>query len=151
MHNLIKKLLEWSENKPQPKGLSSETINAVSNYCQEHFGSPLPQGYMDFLKEMNGFEYDGNCIYCCYNNDIINNFPRYDSLDLVSFNTRFVENTDIDEFIFLGKTSLDYIAYNKKTKKFIQVSHGNVMGRIYGEYETFEDAIYKMFILRKLK
>lgn len=148
MEKIITKIIEWSGNRPQPKGLSDETINKVSEYCAENFGSHLPQDYRDFLKVMNGFSYDDRNIFCCYNDDIKNNFPRYSSLDLVTFNTSFVEETDIDEYIFLGRSSLDLIAYSKKNKNYVIVDQGDVVHEIHGEYDTFEELILNFFQIK---
>lgn len=148
MDKIISKILIWTENKSQPKGLSEETINKVSEYCAENFGSHLPQGYQDFLKIMNGFSYDDRNIFCCYNDDIKNNFPRYDSLDLVTFNSEFTENTDIDEYIFLGRSSLDFIAYSKKNNNYVIVDQGNVVHGKHGEYDTFEELILNFFQIK---
>lgn len=141
MNKIITKILEWSDNKPQPKGLSSKTIQEVSKYCLDHFGTELPKEYQEFLSRMNGFSYDDRSIFSCFNDDIKNNFPRYASLDLVTLNTNFIESTDIDEYLFLGSSSLDFIAYSKKNKNYVIVDQGDVMHRIYGEYDTFKELI----------
>ena len=62
--------MKWSENRPQPKGLTNETIREISNYFLENFNSYLPQGYIEFLTVMNGFSYDGHSVFCCYNDEI---------------------------------------------------------------------------------
>jgi|GEM_PF-1418404 len=148
MDKTITKILEWSGNKSQPKGLSGETINKVSEYCVQHFGTNLPLSYRDFLKLMNGFSYDDRSIFCCYNDDIKNNFPGYASLDLVTFNTKFTEYTDIDEYIFLGRSSLDFIAYSKKNNNYVIVDQGDVVHGKHGEYDTFEELILNFFQIK---
>lgn len=63
---IFEKIVQYSENKPQPKGLTSKTTKKVSNYFKENFNSYLPQDYIEFLNAMNGFSNDGHSIFCCY-------------------------------------------------------------------------------------
>ncbi len=99
---IFEKIMKWSENRLQPKGLSIETIEKVSDYFKENFSSYLPQDYIEFLHTINGFSYDGYSIFCCYNDEIEKNYPRYASLDLVTFNAKFYKNTNITDYIILG-------------------------------------------------
>ena len=101
--------MKYSENKPQPKGLTSETTKKLSHYFKENFNSYLSEGYLEFLNIMNGFSYDGHSIFCCYNDEIESNYPRYSSLDLATFDTQFYANTDTLDYIILEKSSIDYI------------------------------------------
>lgn len=55
---IFEKIMKYSENRPQPKGLTNETISKISNYFLKNFNSYLPQGYIEFLTVMNGFSYD---------------------------------------------------------------------------------------------
>ena len=34
---IFEKIMKWSENRPQPKGLTNETIKKVSDYFKEKF------------------------------------------------------------------------------------------------------------------
>lgn len=121
---IFSKVLNQRQKGEYPQGLSNETINKVSAYCTEQFGCPLPEGYSNFLKEANGFSYDGRSIFCCYNDEIKISFPRYAGLDLVTFNTKFYENTDISSYLVLGKSSIDYVCYEKATNKYLILTNG---------------------------
>lgn len=142
---IFDKIRQWSENKIQPAGLTMQTITKVSDYFKENFGCPLPEGYVDFLNIMNGFSFDGYNIFCCYNDDIATNFPRYSSLDLVTFNTKFYNNTDVTDYIIIGKSSLDYIGYIKSTNKYVIMTNGTMQHL--AEFDTFEDMLIKFFNL----
>ncbi len=121
---MFSKVLNLMQQGEYPRGLSDVTIERVSAYCAEHFACPLPQGYAKFLKEANGFSYDGHSVFCCYNDEIQNSFPRYASLDFVTFNTKFQENTDISSYLILGKSSMDYVCYEKATDKYLILTNG---------------------------
>lgn len=136
---IFEKVMKWSENIPQPKGLTNETIKKISDYFKENFNSCLPQGYMEFLNVMNGFSYDGRSIFCCYNDEIEKNYPRYASLDLVTFNANFYANTDISDYIILGRSSIDYIGYIKAKNKYVIMTNGTM--HHLKEFETFNEMI----------
>lgn len=137
--SVFEKIMKYCENTKQPEGLSMETIEKVSNYFKEHFDIHLPQGYIDFLHVMNGFSYNDHSIFCCYNEEIENNYPRYASLDLATFNTNFYECTDITNYIILGKSSMDYIGYIKSTHKYVIMTNGTM--RHLKEFDTFFEMI----------
>lgn len=142
---VLEKIMKWSKDTPHPKGLSVETTKKVTDYFKKNFGCYLPQGYVEFLNVMNGFSNDGYSIFCCYNDDIENNFPRYKSLDLVTFNTKFYENTDITDYIMLGKSSIDYVGYIKATGKYVIMTNGII--RHLKEFDTFEEMLIDFFYL----
>ena len=123
---MFSKVLNQRKQGEYPRGLSQETVDKVSAYCAEHFGSPLPDGYAKFLKEANGFSYDGRSVFCCYNDEIQNAFPRYAGLDFVTFNTNFYENTDISSYIMLGKSGIDYVCYEKASGKYLVMTNGTM-------------------------
>lgn len=133
------KIMKYCENRTQPPGLSEGAIQRVSSYCKENFDCFLPQGYMEFLHHMNGFSYDGHSIFCCYNDDIEKNFPRYAVYDLITFNTKFHEETDIGDYLLLGKSSIDYIGYMKNTKKYVIMTNGTL--NHLKEFDCFKDMI----------
>lgn len=139
----LEKLLEISDGKRQPKGLTEITINELSDYCYKNFNCYLPSDYKRFLSIMNGYSFDDYKIFCCYNDDIEQHFPRYSNLDFVTFNIRFYKNTDITDYLILGKTSINYLGYCKSSHKYIIIDNG-VMQRI-EEYDNFWDLILGVF------
>lgn len=140
---MFSKVLKQRQRNEYPHGLSVETINEVSAYCAEHFGCPLPEGYVNFLMEANGFSYDGRSVFCCYNDDIQKHYPRYASLDFVTFNTKFYGNTDISAYLMLGKSSIDYVCYEKATKKYLVLTNGTM--QLISESNDFESLLELFF------
>lgn len=108
----------------RPKGLTAQEIKQLSQRSADHFGCPLPEGYCAFLRASNGFSYDGYRIFCLFNGDMQREFPYFSTLDFESFNTDFSENTDIFDFLLLGKSSIDYFVYHKKNKVYQILSNG---------------------------
>lgn len=138
----LEKLLDISDGKKQPKGLTKETVNKVSDYCYYNFNCYLPEEYKTFLTIINGYSFDDYKIFCCYNLDIEQNFPRYSSLDLITFNTKFYENTDIVDYLILGRTSINYLGYCKSSDKYVMISNDTIQH--IEEYDSFGDLIFGM-------
>lgn len=126
-----------------PSGLTNQTINDVSNYCMEHFKCQLPEGYVEFLKESNGFIYNGYAILSCYNDDIIDNFPVYEDFDVITDNFNFIENTGITDYFFIGRSSIDYLVYKKSTQEYVLLSNG-VLDEFY-KNRDFKETLFEFF------
>jgi len=123
---MFSKVLNQRKKGEYPSGLLQDTIDKVSAFSEAHFGCPLPTGYAMFLKEANGFSYDGHSVFCCYNNEIKTVFPRYKGLDFVTFNAKFYLNTDIYSYLMLGKSSIDYLCYEKASQKYVIMTNGTM-------------------------
>ncbi|MDR0957415.1 MAG: YrhA family protein [Candidatus Nomurabacteria bacterium] len=136
---MIEKLMKWSDNRPQPKGLSEEDVIAISEYFKSNFNYSLPEGYTEFLEKMNGFSFDGYTIFCCLNDDVKENFPRRETSDLLYNNTNFRENTGITNYILLGKSNISYIAYDLSTDKYVLMTDGDM--RCLKEFDDFGSMI----------
>lgn len=136
---MFSKVLAQRKLGEYPKGLSNQAIERVSDYSEKHFGCSLPESYAKFLKEANGFSYDGHSIYCCYNDDIREFFPMYMVLDFVTINTDFYENTDISDYLMLGQSSLDYVCYEKASGKYLILTNGTM--KTVAESEDFNSLL----------
>ncbi len=137
--SIVEKMKQFSENGNQPSGLSVDVTDKVNSYFKELFGCNIPEEYIEFLHIMNGFSYDDRNIFCIYNDDIEKNFPRYASLDFIKFNIRFCENTDITDYIILGKSSISYIGYIKDTGKYVIMDNGEL--KHIKEFDKFSELI----------
>lgn len=98
-------------DKGHPHGLSERTIREVEEACKQELGHSLPADYGAFLRESNGLCCDQGSIFCCYNDDIEQNFPGYMALDFLTYNVNFQAWTDLTDWLILGISSLDYICY----------------------------------------
>ena len=108
---MFERVLRQAGPSGHPHGLSEKNIEQVTGYCRKHFGCLLPEGYAMFLREANGCCCDRGSIFCCYNDEIEQNFPGYTTLDFITFNVNFQAWTDIRNYLILGVSSLDYICY----------------------------------------
>jgi hypothetical protein len=141
---MYEKILMLAEKGKHPKPLSDAVIGKVSAFCEEQLGCPLPADYADFLRRSNGLAAPGGAaVFCCYTNDIRDNFPDYAYSDFATLNLEFRDMTDIDEYLLLGRSSVDYLCYEKATGKY-QVRSNGVM-RVIAEGDHLSDVIGEFF------
>lgn len=137
VNNLIEKITKSDEKMLEdilkkcdvhefPNGLSLKTIEDVAIECNKCFNCNLPEGYALFLKEANGLCCNYFSIFCCYNEEIEKKFPGYTSLEFFTYNDNFQNFTDIEDFLILGVSSLDYICYKKDSKMYQVITNGTM-------------------------
>jgi len=133
------KLIQWALDDPQPRGLSDIEIETLSRIIREKFDIQIPDGYADFLKMMNGFSFNGFNVYCYINDDIKKNIDEMLAFDIIDANERFCDCADNDDYLLIGDSSTDYIAYIKKTKKYLIMSNGLDHE---AEFDTFNEMFF---------
>lgn len=106
--------------------LSQDVINKISKDCFLKFGVYIPKEYHLFLQELNGFYYNGYAIFGCYDSEMIEKDKGLAGLDLVSFNERFRDFSEIEDLLIIGKSSIDYIAYELATNQYVIVTNGTL-------------------------
>ncbi len=136
------KILSLREKGEYPSGLSAETISKISDYCKKNFDCALPEDYAKFLAEANGFHYDDYTVCCCYNEEIETKFSGRYTRDLVKFNHNVHEN-DITDYLMLGASSLDYVAFEKSTGKYLIMTNGTMT--VMNESYDFADLLEIFF------
>lgn len=111
-----------------PKGLKADEINELSSLSKEKLGCKLPVDYKEFLSEINGFSYNGLTIFSKFNDNIKQSSPRAKAeiRDVICWNEKYYGMTDITDYIILGKSDLDYIAYDKEKNIYLILSNGTM-------------------------
>lgn len=111
-----------------PNGLKDDEINELSNLSKENLGCELPVDYKEFLSEINGFSYNGLTIFSKFNDNIKQLSPRakVETRDVICWNENYYDMTDITDYIILGKSDLDYIAYDKEKNIYLILTNGTM-------------------------
>jgi len=78
--------------------------------------APVPQGYIDFLRNVNGFAWNGIEFYST--DQVTDPETEYTLNDIVSANEDFFEYNDIPDIVLLGRADDDLYVYNTVTKKY---------------------------------
>lgn len=123
-------MFEYLKNKYKyadiEKPLTIDAVHDISQICLLKLGNPLPMEYSIFLSEMNGFYCNGYSIFGCYNKEMISCDHGLAGLDFISFNERFRDYSEIDNLLIIGKSSIDYIAYELITKQYVLITNGTL-------------------------
>ena len=123
--------------------LSIEIINELSKESLIKFSTSLPRDYQIFLCELNGFFCNGYAIFGCYNDEMIRKDEGLSGLDFLSFNDRFRDYSDIEDYLILGKSSIDYIAYEISTQQYVLLSNGTL--DVLYQSDSFSSVLIKYF------
>lgn len=100
---------------------------------------PVPQGYIDFLREVNGFAWNG--IEFFSTDQVTDPESNYTLLDIVTANEDFAEyNDDLPDCVLLGRADDDLYVYNTANSKYevLDFTGHDVME----DYDTF-DALFE--------
>lgn len=108
-------------------------ISKLKNSFLKKFGLELPTQYLEFLKYMNGVEFDGFIIFSI-DKDILDNDTNQQVEGIINFNEILYENEFNKDYIFLADSDISWYVYNVKDKNF------NILDKPSGELmETYED------------
>ena len=78
---------------------------------------PVPQGYIDFLREVNGFAWNG--IEFFSTDQVTDPESNYTLNDIVTANEDFSEyNDDLEGCVLLGRADDDLYVYNTANEKY---------------------------------
>lgn len=107
---------------------------------------PVPQGYIDFLREVNGFAWNG--IEFFSTDQVTDPESNYTLNDIVTANEDFVEyNDDLEGCVLLGRADDDLYVYNTVNEKYevLDFTGHDVME----DYDAF-DALFEGVVSPRL-
>ena len=140
---MFSRIINAIDDSDIPAGLSNDDVEALSQRSNDLFSCELPKGYREFLRKCNGLSDNGYSVFCYYNQDMEKEFPCYASLDFLSFNQNFRDFTDITDYLILGKSSIDYLAYAIKSSEYVIMTNGIM--RIIEKSNKFEAILEHFF------
>lgn len=123
--------------------LTSDYISEINAKFTDLYGVGLPSDYLDLLCLSNGLSYNGYSIFGVYDSDYLKDNSYMKGLDLFWNNKSIRELTDISEYIILGVSDMDYVAYNITDKKYQIIGNGTI--DVYGTYDRLIDLLYVFF------
>ena len=125
-------------------------ISKLKNSFFKKFGLELPTQYLEFLKYMNGIEFDGFIIFSI-DKDIIDNNTNQQVEGIINFNEILYENEFNKDYIFLADSDISWYVYNIKDKNFniLDKPSGELM-ETYNDFYSMLDNILEEYILNNL-
>ena len=113
------------------QGLTDADINEFTKLCKDHFGRVLPQGYLAFLKVMNGYEYNTCVIYDYAHPDVAKTHFFEENACYID-NLRLTRKIIQRKYLFVGRKNESYYGYNLITGAYAWIND-----IFYDELETY--------------
>ncbi len=120
-----------------PRSASDEDIAQCQQDLVDLSLEPLPQGYIDFLKKVNGLAWNGIEFYSTDQIVEADNPTSFRLMDLVSMNDEFNDLYELDEKVLLGRADEDYYTYNIETEKYEALELES--REAWEEFDTFDE------------
>lgn len=140
---MFAKLISELPNEASFVALTSDCIGEIKRKFTDLFEVSLPSDYLSLLCLSNGLSYNGYSIFGVYDADFLKDNPYMEGLDLFWNNKSIRELTDISDYIILGVSDMDYVAYNTTDKKYHIIDNGTI--DVYGTYDRLLDLLYVFF------
>lgn len=107
---------------------SNEQIVALMKTVKEKFTNNLPKQYINFLKVVNGIEFNGFIFYGV-DNSLID--PKNDDLvyGYIEANEIWYENEHQKQYMFFGESNISWYCFNLLNKAYVELNKpsGTVM------------------------
>ena len=108
-------------------GLSDNDIDKLTD---------LPDSLINFLKKVNGLEYNGYILYGFRQSETPQPQPIYDIYD---YNEIWHENDEMDKYLFIGESNISWYVYNLKSKLYEELD--NPSGRLVKRFDTLDELL----------
>ena len=142
---MMDKIKNWlTENLLKyPTGISDSEAVFIARTTEKLFNANVPEDYVSFLKEINGFSCNGVTVYGFENDEIKNKYKELIDNDFIYVNNDFREMTDVSDYLVFGQTDLSYIAMDTRSGKYVLLGRGFL--DFIGEYVDFNEML-EMFL-----
>lgn len=129
-----------------PPAVEDDSISDCNDDLRAMGCPVLPDDYVDFLRVMDGFAFNGVELFSssCYICD-----ENYTLLDVALVNENFDVYEGEDVLLWIGRDDLDYYCYNATTGKY-EIRDHESLSDVWDSYDTFEhffvDVVMKRII-----
>ncbi len=103
-------------------------------------GAVVPDEYFDFLRVINGFEYNGVIVYGI-DEELLEKETAKGITGLL-LQRKVWGETSSGAYTYLGESSMDLYAYGVNTKKFYVLDNGS--DDVMEEFDTFDELLEKV-------
>lgn len=122
-------------------GATNEQIEKFVKEVRTKFNYSLPLKYLDFLKEVNGIEFNGFIVYGI-DQELLEEDVNKPINGLISLNEIWYENEEQKHYIVLGESNISWYVYNLKNNIFAELD--NPSGCVVKEYYNFNNILEKI-------
>lgn len=134
----------------EEKNLYAEQINSGASQVEldkfkfsikEELQKDLPTEYGDFLKEVNGLEFNGFILYGIDEVFLEKEQNQYIN-GLISLNQIWYENEEQKKYLFLGESNISWYVYDTNNERYIELD--NPSGREMVVFKEFDKMLEKI-------
>ena len=122
-------------------GAKDNEINALCNEAKIILNVNIPQAYLNFLKNINGLEFNGYIIYGI-DQQFLHLTPHQKIHGFIQHNKIFHENSKFKNYFFLGSGSISWYVYDYVLNKFLELDSPS--GEVINEFNDFELLLEKI-------
>lgn len=122
-------------------GVSDEIISGWAGQVQSALGVRPPQEFVDVLRYVNGFEWNG---FILYGVDQASSptAPIYAVYDLIEQNEIWYEVESQRTYLFLGESNISWYVYEIATGRYLELD--NPSGREMAVFSSFPEMLEKI-------
>ncbi len=118
----------------------NKQIELLAKAVKERFGYTLPEQYLDFLKIVNGLEFNGFIFYGVDNSllEVHNNQKVY---GYVYTNEIWYENEHLKQYMFFGESNISWYCFDLLSNIYVELD--NPSGTLMHTYSDFNSMLEK--------
>lgn len=113
---------------------SSEQIEILIKAVKEKFGNELPQEYINFLKTVNGIEFNGFIFYGV-DSSLLDNQKEQTVYGYIDTNEIWYENQHQKQYMFFGESNISWYCFDLVNKIYIELDKPS--GTLMNTYDNF--------------
>lgn len=113
----VKRVLDEFERELDAPA-SEKEIQIFNDEVKKKFGFDLPMEYIDLLKEMNGYEFNGFIIYGV-DERLLEKNPKEPINGFIEISEIWYENEHQKQYIFIGEEHISWYVYDLVSKKYM--------------------------------
>lgn len=119
---------------------SNEQIEVLKKTVKEKFGNDLPEQYVNFLKTVNGLEFNGFIFYGVDSSlfEVQNNYTVY---GYVNTNEIWYENEHQKQYMFFGESNISWYCFDLLNGFYVELD--NPSGTLMHTYTDFNSMLEK--------
>jgi len=122
-------------------GATEDEVRLFHKHAHIEIGVDLPEEYLDFLREVNGIEFNGFILYGI-DQKLLASVPNQKISGLIENNRIWYENVWQKKYIFIGESSISWFVFEPNNKKFIELNKPS--GDVVMEFENCDSMIKKI-------
>lgn len=113
---------------------SSEQIEILIKAVKEKFGNELPQEYINFLKTVNGIEFNGFIFYGV-DSSLLDNQKEETAYGYIDTNEIWYENQHQKQYMFFGESNISWYCFDLVNKIYVELDKPS--GTLLNTYDNF--------------